>query len=97
MKYALLIKKMRDRLPFTTGTLTKLFAPWLLSSFNNYLIAHCAQLCLTLCNPRDCSPPDSSVLGISPARILEWVAISFSRGSDYSSTGSIMVAIKDRK
>ena len=37
-----------------------------------------AQLCLTLCNPMDCSPPGSSVHGISQARILEWVAISFS-------------------
>ena len=35
--------------------------------------------CLTLCNPVDCSPPDSSVLGISQARILEWVAIPFSK------------------
>ena len=35
-------------------------------------------LCLTLCNPVDCSPPGSSVYGISQARILEWVAISFS-------------------
>ena len=34
-----------------------------------------------LCNPRDCSPPGSSVYGISRARILEQVAISFSRGS----------------
>ena len=33
------------------------------------------------CNPLDCSPPGSSVHGISQARILEWVAISFSRGS----------------
>ena len=32
---------------------------------------------LTLCEPRDCSPPSSSVHGISEARILEWVAISF--------------------
>ena len=39
------------------------------------------QLCLTLCNPMDCSPPGSSVHGILQARILEWVAISFSRGS----------------
>ena len=31
---------------------------------------------LTLCSPVDCSPPGSSVHGISPARILEWVAIS---------------------
>ena len=35
----------------------------------------------TLCDPMDCSPPSSSVHGISQARILEWVAISFSRGS----------------
>ena len=39
-----------------------------------------AQSCLTLCNPLDCSPPDSSVLGILQARILEWVVLSSSRG-----------------
>ena len=42
-----------------------------------------AQSCLTLCDPMDCSPPGSSVCGISQARILEWVAISFSRGSSW--------------
>ena len=36
------------------------------------------QACLTLCDPIDSSPPDSSVPGILQARILEWVAISFS-------------------
>ena len=40
-----------------------------------------AQLCPTLCDPMDCSPPGSSVHGIFWARILEWVAISFSRES----------------
>ena len=40
-----------------------------------------AQLCPTLCDPVDYSPPGSSVHGILQARILEWVAISFSRGS----------------
>ena len=40
-----------------------------------------AQSCLTLCDSMDCSPPGSSVHGILQARILEWVAISFSRGS----------------
>ena len=40
-----------------------------------------AQSCLTLCDPVDCSLPGSSVHGILHARILEWVAISFSRGS----------------
>ena len=39
------------------------------------------QSCPTLCDPVDCSPPSSSVHGILQARILEWVAISFSRGS----------------
>jgi len=35
------------------------------------------QLCLTLCDPMDCSPPGSSVHGVLQVRILEWVAISF--------------------
>ena len=39
------------------------------------------QSCPTLCNPMDCSPPGSSVFGISQARILEWIAISSYRGS----------------
>ena len=37
--------------------------------------------CLTLCDPMDCRLPGSSVHGILQARILEWVAISFSRES----------------
>ena len=37
------------------------------------------QSCLTLCDPMDCSPSGSSVHGILQARILEWVAIPFSR------------------
>ena len=39
------------------------------------------QLCPTLCNSVDCSPPDSSVHGSLQARILEWVAMPSSRGS----------------
>ena len=42
-----------------------------------------AQSCLTLCNPMDGSPPGSSVHAILQARILEWVAISFSRGPSW--------------
>ena len=41
------------------------------------------QLCLTLCDALDYSPPGSSVHGILQARILEWVAIPFSRGSSW--------------
>ena len=37
------------------------------------------KLCLSLCNPMVCSLPDSSVHGISQARILEWISIPFSR------------------
>ena len=37
------------------------------------------QLCLTLSDPTDCSPPGSSVHGIFQARVLEWVAIAFFR------------------
>ena len=52
-----------------------------------YLFYCCCCYCLgpdscpTLCDPMDCSLPGSSVHGISQARILEWVAISFSMGS----------------
>ena len=51
-------------------------APWL-----RHLLS--AQMCLTLCNTLDCSPPSSSVHSILQARILEWVVISFSRGSSW--------------
>ena len=40
-----------------------------------------AQSCLTIWDPVDCSPPDSSVHRILQARTLEWVAIPFSKGS----------------
>ena len=46
------------------------------------------QSCPTLCNPMDCSLPGSSVHGILQARILEWVAISFSRVSSWPSDQS---------
>ena len=39
------------------------------------------QSCQTLCDPMDCSPPASSVHGILQARMLEWVAMPFSRGA----------------
>ena len=51
---------------------------WLFSKWSEM-----AQSCLTLCDPLDYSPPGSSVHGIFLARILEWVAISFSRRSSW--------------
>ena len=47
-----------------------------------------AQSCLNLCDPMDCSLPGSSIHGIFQARVLEWVAISFSRGSSRPRDGT---------
>ena len=61
------------------------------SWYSSFLLVFCplkkkvkvlgAQSCQTLWDPMDCSPPGSSIHGILQARILEWVAIPFSRGS----------------
>ena len=58
-----------------------------ISNMSNHQYSHwslcvfVAQSCPTLCDPKDCSSPGSSVYVILQARILEWGAISFSRGS----------------
>ena len=65
--------------------------PWLCSNLeSNIFLFHCimwrsevAQSCVTLYNPTDCSFPGSSVHGIFQARVLEWLAISFFRGSSW--------------
>ena len=49
--------------------------------FPSIIMSEIAQSCPTLCDPMDCSLPGSSFHRILQARILEWVAISFSRGS----------------
>ena len=49
-----------------------------LTYMQNAAAAKLLQLCLTLCNPIDGSPPGSPIPGILQARTLEWVAISFS-------------------
>ena len=60
-------------------------SPWKIISHihfeNRYVLIE--QLCLTLCNPMDYSPPVSSVHGILQASVLEWVVIPFSRGSSW--------------
>ena len=55
---------------------------WIDVHIHNSFCCCCSggKSCPTLCNPVDCSPPGSSVYGISQARILEWVAMPFSRG-----------------
>ena len=47
----------------------------------------------TLCNPMDCSLPGCSVYGIFQARILEWVANSFSRGSSWPWDGTCISCV----
>ena len=55
-----------------------------------------SQLCPTLCYPMDCSPPGPSVHGIFQAGILEWVAITFSRGSFWPRAGTWISCIAGR-
>ena len=54
------------------------------------------QLCLTVCNTMHCSPQGSSVPGILRARILEWIAILFSRGSSRPRDQTQVSCIIDR-
>ena len=66
--------------------LSVLFAVTVLLRTSNTLRCACVhakslQLCLTLCDAMDCSLPGSSVHGILQARMLEWIAVPFSRGS----------------
>ena len=56
-----------------------------------------AQLCLTLCDPTDCSLPGTSVPGIFQAIVLEWIAISFSRGSSQPRDRTQVSHIVDRR
>ena len=55
--------------------------PLILGGEESEVKANVAQSCPTVCDPTDCSPPDSSVHGILQARILERVAVPFSSGS----------------
>ena len=57
-------------------------------SHKQYAVVSGYKSCLTLCDPMNCSPPGSSIHVISQARILEWVAISFSTGSSPPSNGT---------
>ena len=47
---------------------------------NGIIIVYLLSRVQIFCDPMDCSPPASFVHGVSQARILEWVAITFSRG-----------------
>ena len=68
----------------------------LLASPTRRLATVFRSLCSTLCDPMDCSPPGSSAHGILQARILEWVAIPFSRGSSQPRDQTQATHIVDR-
>ena len=59
-----------------------------LSTLQLVVVMLLTQSCLTLCDPTDCSPPDSSVHGILQERILKWVAMPSSRGSSRPRDGT---------
>ena len=66
----------------TIALTRRTFVDKVMSLLFNMLSAAAAkslQSCLTLCDPIDSNPPGSSVPGILQARLLEWVAISFSK------------------
>ena len=65
---------------FCSSLMASPCTPLFRNDFPQYVTA---QPCPTLCDPMDCKPPGSSVHGILQARILEWVAISLSRGSSW--------------
>ena len=79
------IRHASHLLPFTFPT--SAHSSWHLTSIldriTQILWVLVTQSCWTLCDPMDCSPPGSSVCGILQARILEWVAIPFSKGSSW--------------
>ena len=84
--FGLHYKKAKQNLPwikssfvFTPGHFSSLIYGHSASLLFEVKWSEVAQSCLTLCNPMDCSLP--GVHGILQARILEWVAISFSMGS----------------
>ena len=53
--------------------------------------------CLTLCEHMECSPPGSSIHGIFQARVLEWIAISFCRGSSWTRDWTQVSCIAGRR
>ena len=91
-------KRNRKGKFFPDWGLTDTFINWLLTLVLAGVCSWCfllwvlcvlfTQSCLNLCNPKDCSPPGSSVHGILQGRTLEWVAIPFSRGSPQPRNGN---------
>ena len=78
--FIFLMLKLHFELFSVINCFQKHFKHCIISYFFN-VFCLVAQSCLTLCNPMDCRLPGFSAHGILQARIMEWVAISFSRAS----------------
>ena len=89
---------------------TSLPCPWDSPGKNTGVGCHCllqcmkvksksevAQSCPTPSDPMDCSPPGSSIHGICQARVLEWVAIAFSRTHTYTHTMAYKTYVERRQ
>ena len=80
----MIFQSKQTKTPLTKGTQEVHFPSDLLKQFlsvgANSAAAKSLQLCPTLSDPMDCSPPGSSVYGIFQARVLEWGVIAFSMG-----------------
>ena len=87
---------MRISMHFFKGGIVMPGTEWVLHGYELLFggsILYCArslQLCPTVCDPMDHSPPGSSVHGILPARILEWVAMPSFRGSSWPSDQTLV-------
>ena len=79
-KYVFPSKYLKNKITLSPTVLSNLISK--LKSIRLQLYV-CVLSCVWLCSPGDWSPPGSSVLGISQARILDWVAIYCSRGSSW--------------
>ena len=79
--YPLVMLAKEFRLMAADLGLSPVFGSWYWVTLKVKSESEVAQSCLTLFDPMDCSLPGSSLHGILQARVLEWVAISFSRGS----------------
>ena len=76
--WSLLISNFREHIEWDLSHLCSKIAS---IKFATFYACSVIQLCLTLCNPMDYNPLGYPVHGVSQARIMEWVAISFSRES----------------
>ena len=84
--------------PDSLTSLKLSFSNWCHTTFLQWLNwTEIAQSCRTLCDPMDCSLPGSSIHEIFQARVLEWVAISFSRGSSQPRDRTLVSRITGRR